>query len=175
MTRLRTPPAVKWTANELAALKGELQMIDRDLAALSKRRAAVRVSIEALSQVFGIVAPDVPLVQVPVVRAQAAYGGYGNLRGWLLATLEAVYPQALDTSALVDAAESAFELKFATPAARARFRDNSLAKALRVARAAGEVERMDAGPLLRGPGVWRWRPRDQALADLQAESLEVHG
>jgi hypothetical protein len=175
MTRPWTPPAVKWTANELAALKGELQMIDRDLAALHKRRASVRESIEALSQVLGMVAPEVPLVHVPVVRAQATYGGYGNLRAWLLATLEAAYPQALDTSALVDAAEAAFELKFSTPTSRARFRDNSLAKALRVARAAEEVERIDAGPLLRGPGVWRWRPRDQALVELQAAIQDAAG
>lgn len=86
MTRPWTPPAVKWTANELAALKGELQMIDRDLAALQKRRATVRESIEALSQVLGLVAPHVPLVHVPVVHAQRRFGGYGNLRGWLLAT-----------------------------------------------------------------------------------------
>ena len=100
---------------------------------------------------------------------------YGNLRAWLLATLKAAYPQALDTSALVDAAEAAFDMKFSTPTARARFRDNSLAKALRVARAADEVERVDAGPVFKGPGVWRWHPRDQALVELQAASPEAHG
>lgn len=170
MTRPWTPPAVKWTANELAALKGELQMIDRDLAALHKRRAEVRERIEALGQVLGLVAPEVPLVHVPVVHAQRRFGGYGNLRAWLLATLEAAYPQALDTTALLEAAEAAFGLKFSTPAARARFRDNSLAKALRVAKAADEVERLDAGPAFHGPGVWRRCPPDQAGASLRAAS-----
>ena len=150
-------------------------MIDRDLAALQKRRALVRESIGALSPVLGLVAPEVPLVHVPVVHAQRRFGGYGNLRGWLLTTLEAAYPQTLDTSALVDAAEAAFELKFSTPTARARFRDNSLAKALRVAGAADEVERVDVRLRFSAPGVWRWRPRDQVLVELQVASLEVHG
>lgn len=37
------------------------------------------------------------------------------------------------------------------------------------------AERMDAGPLLRGPGVWRWRPRGQALAELVATATEGRG
>lgn len=50
----------------------------------------------------------VPLVHVPIVHAQKRFGGYGNLRGWLLAALKAAYPQVLDTPALLDAADAAF-------------------------------------------------------------------
>lgn len=105
MTRPWTPPAVKWTANELAALKGELNVIDRELKALRRQREVVRARVDALERVLGMVAPEVPLVplvHVPVVHAQKRFGGYGNLRGWLLATLEAAYPQALDTGALLE-------------------------------------------------------------------------
>lgn len=91
----------------------------------------------------------VPLVHVPLVHAQKRFGGYGNLRGWLLAALKAAYPQVLDTSALLDAADAAFGLTFESQGAPARFRDNSLAKALRVAAAAGEVERLETAALRR--------------------------
>lgn len=172
MTRPWTPPAVKWTANELAALKGELNVIDRELEALRRRRSVVRAQVAALERVFGMVAPEVPLVRVPVVHAQKRFGGYGNLRGWLLATLEAAYPQALDTGALLEGAEKAFGLTFESKGARARFRDNSLAKALRVAAAASEVERMETSALFSAPGVWRWRPSQSALAELRAVARE---
>lgn len=168
MTRPWTPPVAKWTANELAALKGELDVIDRELNALRRRRAAVCARVDALSTVLGMVAPEVPLVHVPVVRAHKRFGGRGNLRGWLLATLEAAFPKALDTLALLDAAEKAFGLTFESKDARARFRDNSLAKALRVAAAAGEVERVETSALFNTPGVWRWRPPQSALAELRA-------
>lgn len=171
MTRPWTPPAVKWTANELAALKGELNVIDRELQALRRRRAVVRARVEALERVFGMVAPEVPLVHVPVVHAQKRFGGYGNLRGWLLATLEATYPQALDTGALLEGAEKAFGLTFESKDARARFRDNSLSRALRVAAAAGALERVETSALFNTPGVWRWRPPQSALAELRAAAL----
>ena len=173
MTRQRTPPAVKWAANELAALKGELDVIDRELNALRRRREAVCARVDALSTVLGMVAPEVPLVHVPVVRAHKRFGGRGNLRGWLLQTLESVYPQALDTLTLLDGAQQAFGLTFESKGARARFRNNSLAKALRVASAAGEVERVEAPILLGRPGVWRWRPPQSALAELQVAALEA--
>lgn len=175
MTRPWTPPAVKWTANELAALKGELQVIDREMAALRRRRAAVCTRVDALAQVLGMVAPELPLVHVPVVNAQLRFGGYGNLRGWLLSTLEAAYPQALDTGTLLEGAEKTFGLTFESKGARARFRDNSLAKALRVAAAAGEVERMETAALFGASGVWRWRPPQSALAELRAVASEVDG
>lgn len=173
MTRPWTPPAVKWTANELAALKGELTVIDRELQALRRRRAVVRARVDALERVFGMVAPQVPLVHVPVVHAQKRFGGYGNLRGWLLATLEAAYPQALDTLALLNAAEKAFGLTFESQGVRARFRDNFLAKALRVAAAAGKVERVETPARFGTPGVWRWHPPQSALAELRAAAQEA--
>ena len=173
MTRQRTPPAVKWAANELAVLKGELDVIDRELNALRRRREAVCARVNAFSTVLGMVAPEVPLVHVPVVRAHKRFGGRGNLRGWLLATLEAAYPQAIDTLALLDAAQQAFGLTFESKGARARFRNNSLAKALRVAAVAGEVERVDTSALFNTPGVWRWRPPQSELAELQAAAQET--
>ncbi|MBL8390047.1 MAG: hypothetical protein JNK17_17695 [Hydrogenophaga sp.] len=175
MTRPWTPPAVKWTANELAALKGELQVIEQELGALRLRREVVRGRIDALEQVFSMVAPEVPLVHVPVVHAQKRFGGYGNLRGWLLSTLEAAYPQALDTVALLDGAERVFGLTFESKGARGRFRDNSLAKALRVAAAAGEVERMETSTRFSTPGVWRWRPPQSVLAELRAVAQDEAG
>src|SRR5690606_20479626 len=114
VTGQRTPPEVKWTANELAALKGELQRLDQQLERVLARRAGVQARVDALSLVFGRVAPHIPLVQVPVVNVHANYGGRGNLRAWLLQTLRATYPDAVDTAALVQGAIHAFQLTLAS-------------------------------------------------------------
>ncbi len=177
MTRQRTPPVVKWVANELAALKGEVADLDQRIAQLQARRNAVYSKVEALSQVFGTVAPDLPLTLVPAVHAHGPYGGRGNLRAWLKQTLEAAYPQAVTMDALIAGAESAFGLQLDSVAERTRFRKNSMGRALRKALDAGEVERLhpqEPGGLVVS-GAWRWRPPNQALTELQAAAKERYG
>lgn len=177
MTGQRTPPEVKWTANELAALKGELQRLDQQLERVLARRAGVQARVDALSLVFGRVAPHIPLVQVPVVNVHANYGGRGNLRAWLLQTLRATYPDAVDTAALVQGAIHAFQLTPASREALNQFRRNSLGRALRKALDAGLVERLPSEDGERGdlPGLWRWRPQDQAAAELRAVAQQEQG
>ena len=178
MTQAQTPPVVKWVANVLAALKGELQVMDRAIDDLHVRRAAIQAKADALSRVFTQVAPNIPLVHVPVVRAHVRFGGRGNLRTWLLKTLEAAYPHQLDTDALCRGAVIEFGMSFDSKTALDRFRKNSLGRALRKALEDGEVDRLtDKAAWSSGePGIWRcgrrhppWRNCAQPLTRGRAD------
>lgn len=78
-TRTRTKPEVKWLANELAAVKGELERIDEALSRLHARKSKLLAVQVALSDVAGqLTIPELPAV-VPAVRAHERYGARGNL------------------------------------------------------------------------------------------------
>lgn len=148
--------------------------MDRAIDDLHVRRAALQAKADALSLVFNQVAPDIPLIHVPVVRAHVRFGGRGNLRTWLLKTLEAAYPRELDTEALYRGAVLAFGLNFHSKAAMTRFRKSSLGRALRKALADGDVDRLEDRSACRGgaPGIWRWRPPAISLDELRAIAHE---
>lgn len=171
MTRGRTRPEAKWLLNELAAIKGELHDIELQMTRLERRRARLMAVEAALSQTA--VHLDVPAHAAPTVRANTRYGGRGNLRNWLRHTLRDVYPKALDTGTLTDAAAVVFGLEFATPHERKRFIDNNLANALRKMLAQGEVERVhDYRAVPDRPGVWRWKAPPATLEELRHALIE---
>lgn len=173
MNRSRTPSEVKWVANELAAVAGEIQRLDEQLALLAAKRQQllqVRVSLETVGSVLG--APAL-CEAVGAVRAHRAYGGRGYLVDWLKLTLQATGAGGMDTVSLSRQAEERLGLSLPTEKDRQQFRDRSLARALRKLAKEGLVERLPGRRT--GPGrggAWRWKPA-AAGADLLAAAPRV--
>lgn len=176
MTRTRTPPELKWVLNERAAVAGELQSIEAELARLSARRQQLGALLHHLDNVYSQLAPQVPSIPVLVVNARQRYGGRGNCIAWVRETLQNAYPQAVTTSALTEAADLAFGLQLVGVDQRMRFRKNSLRTALRKLLVPGEAERLhDYRGVPHRAGVWRWKPRDASFHEVavQAEATET--
>jgi hypothetical protein len=176
MTRTRTPPDLKWVLNERAAVAGELQSIEAELARLTARKEQLGALLHHLDHVYSQLAPQAPAVPVLVVSARKRYGGRGNCIGWVRETLQTAYPQAVDTSTLTEAARVAFGLTFANVEQRERFRNNSLRTALRKLLALDEAERLhDFKGVPHLAGVWRWKPKEATFQELsaQVETAEV--
>lgn len=176
MTKTRTPPELKWVLNERAAVAGELQSIEVELARLAARRKQLTALLHHLDNVYCQLAPQVPSVPVLAVKAHHRYGGKGNCIAWVRATLKAAYPQSLTTADMVDAAQSAFRLSFADAGQREQFRRSGLTPTLRKLLALGEVERLhDYKGVPHRAGVWRWKPKDSSFDELakQVRSMEA--
>lgn len=154
----KTRPEIKWTVNELAAVKGEIDSIGQEMGRLAKRKARLERVAAALTTVaIAMVTELAPEVVVPI-RAHGRYGGRGNLRNYLRETLKAAHPKAVSTGVLVEGAVKVFGLTFSSREERARFADDNLGNALRKMLARGEVERLhDYAGVPNMPGVWRWR------------------
>lgn len=170
----RTPPELKWVLNERAAVAGELQSIEAELARLNARHRYLTGVLAALENVYSQLAPAIPCVELPAVRAHARYGGRGNLINWLRATLQAAYPRAVDTAALTEQAGKAFGCPTDTPAARNSLRRN-LKKSLSTLLGRAEVERLhDSQGTPCMAGVWRWKPKNLSFSEVveQAEGWE---
>lgn len=178
-TRTRTSPEVKWLANELAAVKGELERIEEALARLHARKSKLLAVQVALSDVAGqLTIPELPAV-VPAVRANERYGARGNLRNLLRGMLQKAYPQGVSTSTLADAVIEAFGLRIPGPRERKRLVDNSIRSALTRLYARGEIEPMHSRNqassrvgLLAQSGVWRWKVDAPSLDDLHRATTE---
>lgn len=178
--RTRTSPEVKWVANELAAVMGELDRIDETLARLSARRAHLLEVRAALSSVAGQLAvPELPEV-MPSVRAHERYGPRGSLRNFLREVLSKAYPKGLTTAALTDAVIEAFGLQVAGPEERNRLHKNSVRSALKAMHGRGEIEpvhgRVKTGGALRPvkavgtvgqSGVWRLKVEAPSMHELR--------
>ena len=170
LRRTRTPSDLKWTVNELAAVKGEIEHIDREVTRLKQRRAQLMRMAKALSTVSQVIAAEVHPAAVAPVHAHTRYGGRGNLRKYLRETLKAAYPGAVPTNVLADGAVQVFGLRFSSCQERARFADNNLGNALRRMCARGEVERLhDYAGLPTMSGVWRWKTPTPSLDELRKE------
>lgn len=176
MSRERTPPDLKWLLNERAAVAGELASIEAEVKRLSLRKEHLLRVQTALGDVYPQVAPTLPFVDAPPVKANTRYGGRGNLINLVRATLRAAHPLALDTVVLTEQLVQAFGILLGSSAERKRFRQNSVLGALRKLHARGEVERLhDFQGVPHMVGVWRWKPGTLSLAQLaaQAEAQEA--
>ena len=168
MSRTRIAPEVKWVANEVAAIRGELERVDESLARLTARRVKLQEKLAALENVAEQLAA-VPFVDVAVtVRAHGRYGERGALRNWLRLVLKQAYPSALDSLSLTDRAVEVFGLQFASAHERYRFTTDNLGSALRRLVDAGELERIhDARRPSNRTGAWRWKVQDCSLEALR--------
>lgn len=177
--RTRTSPEVKWVANELAAVTGEIDRIDETLARLSARKSHLLEVRAALSSVAGQLAvPELPEV-VPTVRAHERFGPRGSLRTFIRDVLKRAYPKGVTTAALTDAVIETFGLQISGPKERKRLGDNSIRSALTAMQKQGEVEpvhgRLKTGGALRTvkavgtvgqSGVWRLKVKAPSMDDL---------
>lgn len=178
-TRTRTRPEVKWLANELAAVKGELERIEEALARLHARKSKLLVVQVALSDVAGqLTIPELPTV-VPAVRAHERYGARGNMRNLLRGILRKAYPQGVSTSTLADAVIETFGLRITGPKERKRLVDNSIRSALTKLHTQGEIEPIHARNQPGGrlglavqSGVWRWKVDAPSLEELHRSTTE---
>lgn len=145
-------------ANELAAVAGDIQKVDEQMAELSARRLRLLEVHKALADVGRVLgSPELTSVMA-AVRAHRAYGGRGYLVDWLKATLKAAAPAALDTLTLARLAEENLGLVFQTEKERERFRGNSMTRALAKLADQGLAERAHArSPGANQPGRWRWK------------------
>lgn len=165
--RTRTRSEVKWLANELAAVAGELERVDEALRRLQARKEHLLGVHAALSDVAGLLTvPELPAV-VPAVKAHRDLGGRGSLRNCIREALKAAYPQALDTLALTEVVAASFGLTFPNAKARQRFRKYSVNHTLQKLHARGEVERLhDVRVTPNSVGAWRWKAQVPTLDEL---------
>ena len=168
MTRTRTAPAVKWVANEVAAVRGEIERIDESMARLAQRRSKLQGDLTALEHVAAQLTV-VPATAKPlIVRAHGRYGERGALRNWLRLALQQAHPRALDSVSLTAQAIDVFSLQFSSAQERHRFSTNNLGSALRRLADAGEVERVhDPSRPYNRVGAWRWKVPDDSLEALR--------
>jgi len=178
-SRTRTSSEVKWLANELAAVKGELDRIDEALSRLLARKERLLAVQRAMTDVADqLTIPELPAV-VPAVRAHERYGARGNLRNLLRGTLQKAYPQGVSTSTLADAVIETFGLRITGPKERKRLVDNSIRSALTKLHTQGEIEPMHARNQPGGrlglavqSGVWRWKVDAPSLDELHRAATE---
>lgn len=169
-TRQRTPSGLKWVANELFAIAGELERIDEQLAPLMARRARLELEREALNQVGAVMGVAELQAIAAAVRVHKAYGGRGFLADWVRETLKAAAPKPVDTRTLALLAQEHFKLDLPTPEARAQYRHNSLGRAVRKLLSLGQVERLHDPEGAQGPGLWRWKVDEPGAARLMADA-----
>ena len=174
--RTRTPSDIKWLANEMAALAGELERIDEQMARLRARHHQVRATRAELARVAGLMSvPSLPQL-VPPVRAHPERGGRGAFRGFIREMLRTAYPGAVDTRALTAAAADRFGLQFPTEAERNHFRHRQVLKALQKLVDMKEVEALHTRKTgANCIGVWRWRVGAPTLADLRQLATTAEG
>lgn len=170
-TRTKTPSDQKWLLNELAAMAGEMERIDAQVASLQVRRQQLDVSHAALARVARLMAlPGVPGALLPV-RAQSDFGKRGALRNFIRVKLREAYPRPIDTTTLTVAAMEHFELRFTTEAEYQLFRRRQIARTLGKLVELGEVEglhdRRRRG--VNTVGFWRWKVDEPSIADLLAD------
>lgn len=171
--RARTPSGLKWVANELAAIAGELERIDEQMAGLAARRARLEADRASLNQVGAVMGVPELQTRVPTVRVHTAYGGRGFLVDWVRGVLQAVAPRPLDTRTLVILAEEHFGLELPTQDARDQYRKNSLGRAVRKLLSLGLVERLHDPDNAGGPGRWRWKTQLPELGELLNDVKET--
>lgn len=156
-------------------IKGDLERLDQEQAALEARRQPLLRSLSALENVSAQLQRPELRALAPVVKAHnEKYGGRGHLRLWIRDVLQSVAPEPIDTFRLLVMAEATFQLEFASIKQRQNYCRNTLGRALRAMLEANEVERLHDLETAHKPGVWRWvGDRLPTLEQLTSRAQEV--
>lgn len=172
--RTRTPPEVKWLANELSVLAGEMEKIDGQVAMLREKRVKLEAAREALGRVAELMElPALPDL-VPTVRPFFPLGKRGAMRNFLRNELREAYPGSLDTMTLTSKAAERFDLRFATLVEFQRFRNRQVLKTLQKLADLGEVEGLhERRPGVNIVGVWRLKVDRPTVAELRAMTSDA--
>lgn len=176
MTRRRSDSSVKWTLNELAAVKGERARIQQELARLQARDVELQSVEQSLHAVLtSLTEVPVSLEALPSVDAHRRYKERGQLRNFIRQTLRDAYPDVLDTCRIADLVAGYFGLEHPTPKQKKAFQDNSIRNALGRLAQTGEIERLSHAHQGGGRAtLWRWSSGLPSLSELQKAVEAAH-
>ena len=170
--RTRTPSALKWLAEERAALAGELVRLDRLLAELEARRCKVQQQLSFMDGAIRQFDEDLtPEAIRPVNAWKGKYGKRGALKALVIELLGLAGSAGLDTNTLTRAVIAEFGLPFVCSTEISRFQSNSircLLKELRLADIAESIHDSD-DTSNKNPGIWRLKKQAPTLAELRAQ------
>lgn len=166
--KTRTRSEVKWLVNEAAALAGELERLDTQLAEIARKRDHVQKAHDACTRTLAVVIsrPKGSLA-LPVVRVHHPYGGRGNLRQFIESTLQQA-PEGLSAREIAFLVRDYFGLEFVSDLEFTQYIQNSIRPQLDVLRDEGLVENLPAAKPK--PLLWAWKKNPYpALEDLCIE------
>lgn len=181
---MRTRSETKWLINEIAALAGDLERIDREmadlatrrereLAALAGQREKTRRAREACLATLAITASMTTEAKLPVVHAHRPYDRRGGLLAFLRAAITQAAPSAVNTEYLARMALEHMGLEIASPKEYSRFKHNTVGRALRRFEEDGFVQRIATRTVGGAPfSAWRLKAAIPTL-DALRESIEL--
>lgn len=168
VSRTRTASEVKWVANVLAATQGEIDRIDEQIARLTVRKTQLLAERDALTCVaYQLAVPDISGMAAPV-RPHGDYGGRGELINFLRASIQSVYPAAVDTLTLADLTMRHFGLSFPNSIEQRRWVHGSIGRALNKLLQRGSIERIrHPGAGNATPTAWKQLVDSPSLEELR--------
>lgn len=177
MNKTLTPPTEKWLLNELAAARGDLLKIERELVMAKTATERLEVCLcqqqalcQSLEKVLEMTIGEAHLAWTRQVGVHRSYGGRGSLRQWLRDEIQGARPKYLESIALFEKAIAAFGLVFVSKAARVRYYDNTFRRQLFALLQQGHIERLTGRGAART--CWRWKePADLSAIKAQADDL----
>lgn len=165
----RTPSALKWLVEKRARVAHDAERTGQLAAALNARLAELQASLRSLDDTIRLYDQAVDPSQIGPVNGWAKkYGERGAFKQTVLRLLEEASPEWVATGDLECLLFAEFGISFPHPAARKRWRDNTLLSALHALCRSGKVERLEP-PVERShePRLWRLKqPDTPRLADL---------
>ena len=132
-TRTRTNSALKWLANEGAAVLGELELVRNALGALQQRETRLRADLDALDASIQRFDAELDPTLIRPVRAwKERNNGRGRMEAYFLAVLEQAGEVGLTVSMVTDMwAAEVGDLAFTVGAERSKYIMNRTKPCLR--------------------------------------------
>ena len=171
---LKTPSTLKWLAEKRARVAGKLEPQERLLQQVESKVVKLRDDLAALDHALFLFDSSVDATGIEDISAWAGnYGTRGSLMDYLAFEVETSSPAPVSTRELTLRVVERFALVFDTPELRARWKRNSLLRALNKLAAAGKLE-VVPGTSPPQMNAWRWtQPKSLTLAELRAASALV--
>ena len=171
---LKTPSTLKWLAEKRARVAGKLEPQERLLQQVESKVVKLRDDLAALDHALFLFDSSVDATGIETISAWAGnYGTRGSLMDYLAFEVETSSPAPVSTRELTLRVVERFALVFDTPELRARWKRNSLLRALNKLAAAGKLE-VVPGTSPPQMNAWRWtQPKSLTLAELRAASALV--
>lgn len=170
--RTRTPSALKWMAEERAALAGEVLRLDGLIVELEARRTRVQSLVASLDDSIRQFDRRLDPNTIRPVRAwKGKYGKRGAFKALVIDLLRLAGDAGIDTPALAKTVVAEFELPITSSAELTRFQANSLRRLLNKLCVAGIAESLHdpADTSNKNPGIWRLKKQAPTLAELRVQ------